>query len=95
MRDEDFEVFINEFGKATHWTDVPAEAIQKWQGKLPDQLLTYWREEDWSSYANGLFWIVNPDDYEDIVYEWQKDTSLEQIDAFHVIGRTAFGDLYQ
>lgn len=95
MRDEDFEVFINEFGKATHWTDVPAEAIQKWQGKLPDQLLTYWREEDWSSYANGLFWIVNPDDYEDIVYEWLKDTSLEQIDAFHVIGRTTFGDLYQ
>ncbi|WP_082547803.1 GAD-like domain-containing protein [Massilia sp. Root335] len=94
MRDEDFEVFIDEFGEATHRTDVPAEAIQKWKGKLPDQLLTYWREEGWSGYANGLFWIVNPDDYEDIVDEWLEDTSLEQIDAFHVIGRTAFGDLY-
>ena len=94
MRDEDFEVFIDEFGEATHRTDVPAEALQKWKGKLPDQLLTYWREEGWSGYANGLFWIVNPDDYEDIVDEWLEDTSLEQIDAFHVIARTAFGDLY-
>jgi hypothetical protein len=41
MRDEDFEVFIDEFGEATHRTDVPVDAIQKWKGKLPDQLLTY------------------------------------------------------
>jgi hypothetical protein len=94
MRDEDFEVFIDEFGEATHRIDVPAEAIRKWQGKLPDQLLTYWKEEDWCGYANGLFWLVNPDDYEDIVDEWPKNTSLEQIDAFHVIARTGFGDLY-
>ena len=94
MRDEDFEVFIDEFGEATHRIDVPAEAIEKWRGKLPDQLLTYWEQEGWSGYANGLFWIVNPDDYEDLVDEWLEDTSLEQIDAFHVIGRTAFGDLY-
>jgi hypothetical protein len=94
MRDDDFEVFIEEFGEASHRIDVPAEAIQRWQGKLPDQLLAYWREEGWSGYANGLFWIVNPDDYEDLVDEWLEDTGLEQIDAFHVIARTAFGDLY-
>ncbi len=94
MRDEDFEVFIGEFGEATHRIDVPAEAIQKWRGKLPDQLLTYWQEEGWCGYANGLFWIVNPDDYEDLVDEWLENTPLEQVDAFHVIGRTAFGKLY-
>lgn len=94
MRDDDFEVFIEEFGEASHRIDVPAEAIQRWQGKLPDQLLAYWKEEGWSGYANGLFWIVNPDDYEDLVDEWLEDTGLEQIDAFHVIARTAFGDLY-
>ncbi len=94
MRDEDFEVFIDEFGDATHRIDVPADAIQKWRGKLPDQLLTYWQAEGWCGYANGLFWIVNPDDYEDLVDEWLENTPLEQIDSFHVIGRTAFGDLY-
>ncbi|MEX6038422.1 GAD-like domain-containing protein [Providencia hangzhouensis] len=38
--------------------------------KLPELLLTYWHNEGWSSYYNGLFTIVDPDDYEDIVDEW-------------------------
>lgn len=94
MRDEDFEYFISKFGEPADRVDVPSEAIDKWRGKLPDQLLTYWQEEGWCGYANGLFWIVNPDDYEDLVDEWLEDTGLEQIDTFHVIGRTAFGKLY-
>lgn len=94
MRDEDFEYFISKFGEATNRVVVSADAIEKWRNKLPDQLLTYWQEEGWGGYANGLFWIVNPDDYEDLVDEWLENTLLEQIDAFHVIGRTAFGNLY-
>ena len=94
MRDEDFEVFISEFGEATHRVDVPIETIQKWRDKLPDLLLTYWQEEGWRGYANGLFWIVDPEDYEDLVDEWLENTSIEQIDVFHVVGRTAFGDLH-
>lgn len=94
MRDEYFEIFIDEFGEATRRIDIPEDAVLKWREKLPDQLLYYWKEEGWCAYANGLFWIVNPDDYEEVVYEWVNDTGLEKIDAFHVIGRTAFGDLY-
>lgn len=94
MRDEDFEYFVSKFGEATDRVDVPAEDIQKWRGKLPDQLLTYWMEEGWCGYANGLFWMVNPDDYEDLVGEWLENTLLDQVDTFHVVGRTAFGDLY-
>jgi len=94
MRDEDFEVFIDEFGEATHRINVPPGAVQKWRGKLPDLLLTYWQEEGWCGYANGLFWFVNPDDYEDIIDEWLENTPLEQIDTFHVIARTGFGDLH-
>ena len=73
---------------------MPNASIEKWRGILPDQLLTYWKEEGWNGYANGLFWIVNPDDYEDIVDEWLDGSTLEQIDAFHVIARSAFGLLY-
>lgn len=29
MRDEDFEVFISEFGEATHRIDVSSEVIHK------------------------------------------------------------------
>ena len=94
MRDEDFSLFIEEFGEADCSEAVPDSAFDKWTGKLPNQLLTYWRDEGWCSYAQGLFWTVNPDEYEDLVDEWLADTPLEQIDAFHVFGRSAFGDLY-
>lgn len=94
MRDEDFEVFIDEFGEATNRTDAPEGAIEKWRGKLPDRLLTYWAQEGWCGYANGLVWLVNPEEYEDLVDEWLSGSRLEEVDAFHAIARTAFGKLY-
>lgn len=94
MRDDDFQLFIDEFGEAVHRQNVPVSSIEKWRGKLPNQLLAYWQDEGWCGYAEGLFWTVNPDDYEDLVDEWLNDSPLEQIDAFHVIARSAFGNLY-
>jgi hypothetical protein len=94
MRDEDLEVFIGEFGEATQRVEVPLAKIEKWRGKLPDQLLKYWEQEGWCAYTNGLFWTVDPDEYEDLIDEWLKDTKLEQLDSFHIIARSAFGDLY-
>jgi hypothetical protein len=94
MRDEDFAYFISTWGEATHRRDVPAESVERWRGRLPDQLLTYWREEGWCGYGNGLFWTVNPEDYEDLVHEWLAGTPFERIDTFHVIARTAFGKLF-
>jgi hypothetical protein len=94
MRDEDFEYFISKFGEATSRADVPAATIERWRGRLPEQLLTYWQQEGWCGYGNGLFWTVDPDDYEDIVDEWLDGTALERLDAFHVIARSAFGELY-
>jgi hypothetical protein len=94
MRDDDFSLFVEEFGEADHSEPVPASAIEKWVGKLPNQLLTYWHQEGWCSYARGLFWTVNPDLYEDLVGEWLADSALAQVDAFHVFARSAFGDLF-
>jgi hypothetical protein len=94
MRDDDFKYFISKFGEATKCTAVPTASFEKWRNKLPDQLLKYWEQEGWCEYANGLFCTVDPDDYEDLVDEWLTDTGLDEIDAFHVIARTAFGDLY-
>lgn len=52
---------------------------------MPDQLLSYWQEEGWCSYANGLFWTVDPDEYEDPFNKWLGNTKLEQLDAFHLL----------
>lgn len=94
MRDEHFEIFVEEFGEVT--TPVPATVseTEKWRSTMPSSLLEYWSEEGWSGFAQGLFWIVNPDDFEDVLAEWLVGTPLEKIDRFHVIARTAFGKLY-
>lgn len=94
MRDEDFELFIEEFGEASLRREVAAQTIAQWRGKLPEQLLTYWQEEGWAAYGDGLFWTVNPADYEDVVDAWLAGTPFAEADTFHAIARSAFGDLY-
>lgn len=94
MRDEDFEAFIVEMGEATSYCAVPSASIDKYRGILPEVLLKYWKEEGWCGYADGLFWTVNPDDYSDLLDLWLVDTPFNEIDNYHVIARSAFGDLY-
>jgi hypothetical protein len=94
MRDEDFDYFIANFGEATYRAVTPQTAVERWRSKLPDRLLGYWTDEGWSGYASGLFWFVDPDDYEDLVDEWLDGTRLDEVDAFHAIARTAFGELF-
>lgn len=92
-RDEAFEMFIEEFGEAFHRRDVPEDVIERFRGRLPDRLLGYWQHEGWCGYADGRFWTVNPEDYDDLLDFWLEGSGLERIDNFHVVARTAFGDL--
>ncbi|WP_449432739.1 GAD-like domain-containing protein [Pseudomonas putida] len=94
MRDEDLAQFIENFGEATQRTPVPEDTFKKWETILPPVLLEYWRKEGWAGYANGLLWTVNPDDLEHLKDAWLKGTPLELFDRFHVIARSAFGNLY-
>ena len=94
MRDEHFEIFVEEFGDVTTRVPAPNSEIEKWRSTMPSALLEYWANEGWSGFAQGLFWIVNPDDFKDVLAEWLAGTPLEKVDQFHVIARTAFGKLY-
>ncbi len=93
-RDEVFAMFAKRFGAASIKQEVPEAVVESWRGKLPDQLLAFWAREGWGGYQNGLFWIVDPQEYEHLVQYWLKDTPLEGIDEFHVIARSAFGSLF-
>jgi len=57
-------------------------------------LLEYWAEHGWCGYGEGIFWIVNPQEYEGVVASWIEGTTFEQQDTYHLIARSAFGDLY-
>jgi hypothetical protein len=91
--DQYFEFFLENFGPAFDRRDVPHETLQRFQGKLPDQLLAYWREHGWCGYAEGLFWTVDPEEYEPVLDAWLGDTPFMQEDALHIIARTALGHL--
>lgn len=92
--DEDFAGFLNDFGPAFDKQYVPPSSIERYRGKLPDQLLSYWAEHGWCGYANGLFWTVDPQEYDPVLEAWIGDTSFMEQDAYHLIARSAFGELY-
>ena len=92
--DENFEYFLKKMGPAIDKRYVPPTSIERYRGKLPDQLLTYWEEHGWCGYADGLFWTVNPQEYEPALEAWIGDTPFMEQDAYHLIARSAFGELY-
>lgn len=61
---------------------------------LPKRLLSYWQEQGFCGFANGLFWTVNPGDFEDQLQGWLEKTPLKDRENYYVIARTAFGKLY-
>jgi hypothetical protein len=93
--DRFIERFLNDkkFGPAISSRPVPTEKIEKYKGKLPDKLLDYWQAYGWCGYAGGLLWTVDPDEWDNELEDWIGDTEFMEQDAYHVIARTAFGEL--
>ena len=92
--DANFEYFLEKMGPAIERRYVPPSSIERYRGKLPDQLLSYWEEHGWCGYADGLFWTVDPQEYEPVLEAWIGDTPFMEQDAYHIIARSAFGELY-
>jgi hypothetical protein len=92
--DKHLDAFLEEFGQPTQRVVAPPEVIERFRGKLPDKLLGYWQELGFSGFADGLFWLTSPDDYEGALEDWVGDTAIMEEDAYHVIGRSGFGDLF-
>jgi len=92
--DEDFEHFLDTMGPATSRRRVPVAQVARYRGRLPDQLLAYWKEYGWCGHADGLFWTVDPQPYEPVARAWLDATPFGAEDEYHVIARSAFGDIY-
>lgn len=92
--DDIFSIFIQEMGDPIYRQEVPPSSLDYYRKKLPNQLLKYWTEHGWCGYGDGIFWTVNPRDYEGVVASWIDGSALEKRDNYHLIARSAFGDLY-
>lgn len=89
-----FSWFLEEFGEPNKQTKVDESIFLKYQDKLPSQLMTYWKEYGFCSFKDGLFSIVNPDEYRSSMIEWIHKTEAFNQDRYHVIARSGFGDLF-
>jgi hypothetical protein len=94
--DEFFEVFISELGEPNpNLGNELKSVILKYKKLLPDFLISsFWEKSGFASFANGLFWITNPDDYSTIIKEWLNGFSEFNPENFFVFARTAFGRIY-
>jgi len=92
--DKEFDYFLKKFSKAKECVACDEEVISAYEHKLPEQLFKYWRALGWCAYGDGLIWMVNPAEYEEILENWIEGTVFEDRDDLSVIARNAFGELY-
>ena len=92
--EEYFEYFVNKMGTSVHRREVPLSTREKYKDRLPLLLISHWENYGWSGYGDGIFWTVNPAEYDFFISDWLADSGINQHDQFHVIAKSAFGDLY-
>ena len=68
--DEGFDYFLEKFEQPDWQKSVDQATLNYYQGKLPNRLLFYWQQFGFCRFKQGLFWIVNPADYEDELALW-------------------------
>lgn len=93
MNQEDIDYFYEKYGQPIDKVEATESIIKKYRGKLPESILEQWRLFGFAGYLNGLYWITNPDDYAELIYDWLEETLLPDDDVYHVLARTAFGEL--
>lgn len=94
MSPDELELFFSEFGEPFSKKKLVNEEVERYRSKLPNALLKMWSQYGFCGFKNGLLWLVNPTDYEEVMDEWVGDTSIVEEDACYVIARNGFGDLY-
>ncbi|RAU46405.1 MULTISPECIES: GAD-like domain-containing protein [unclassified Pseudomonas] len=92
--DEHYNVFTEEFGLGFNRREAPDSTLTRYASRLPSQLLEYWEKYGWCGYVDGLFWTVDPQEYENLVDAWVSAIPELAHEKLHVIARSAFGDLY-
>jgi len=92
--EEYYEYFLETLGPAMGRREVPLSSLNKYADKLPEQLLKQWSEYGWSGYAEGLFWTVNPAEYQEMIRSWLDDSGIPDSHFYNVVARSAFGELY-
>ncbi len=83
--------YINKFPVDVAGNSVSDEIIKKYQDYLPAELLELWKTYGVGFYGNGLIQIINPELYQDNLWDWLQKSEPDMnrlpiaISAFGVI----------
>lgn len=94
MRDGSYKLLIKKFGEPSDSRPAPQEVIDKYRSILPANVIHYWETEGFCQFRNGLFFSVNPDDWQFVVDAWIKGTPYAKLGPFFALTRSAFGKIY-
>lgn len=93
MRDETYKLLIEDWGEPTDSRVASPAILDKYRGVFPDEVIGYWQEEGFCQFKHGLYYTVNPDDWQPVVDAWITETPYEQFGRFYALTRTAFGTI--
>ncbi|WP_417503127.1 GAD-like domain-containing protein [Marinobacter sp.] len=87
--------FCDEFGEPEKVNPPDNEYVESYRGILPEALLEYWKRFGFCAFMDGLFWIVDPKDYAEMLENWIERSPLSGTkENLYVIARSGYGDLY-
>ena len=89
----DIEYFLKKLGAPMVSEPVPKEVLARYHGIFPDAFVDMWQSEGFCGYWEGLYWTVNPDDYQGYIERWLEGSPYEGHQCY-VYARTAFGIFY-
>lgn len=84
-----FDLFLNKYPPGNDLRKPTAEKLAQFQGKLPEELLAFWKKYGFGNYGGGLLKIIDPTDYVDTLTLWLG----QQEDCFPIL-MTGFGTLF-
>ncbi len=65
--DEDFAEFLKEFVPMPNAASFPENSLRKNIGRVPNQLLDYWRRTGLCGFNSGALWFTDPDEYAELM----------------------------
>ncbi len=92
--EEYFEYFLKRMGPSVHRREAPLSTRDRYKDRLPSLLISHWEKYGWSSYGDGIFWTVDPAEYDVFIPDWLAASGINHPETFQVIAKSAFGDLY-
>ena len=85
-----FTNFIQTHPPSADLRKADTSLVKNYEKRLPVDILDLWTSYGFGDYSEGLLRLINPDDYNNILYEWLNKKDMSRIPILI----TAFGEIF-